>query len=219
MAYITITGDSDGDLHTAAMHNSKFGAIASVINGNIGPDNLTNPNSELVIVCSASHITTALVGATHADIKATCGYATLASGTGTVAAASELVSSSTSVFNVVNNSVVKIPATMVIKENVQIVIDVLTGGDFATGKDLNFQLQKSNSSNNLTAWSNVGNSVSHDCHDASSYSKTIITLTGTTGQQITAEHYIRLVVQNNDTNAAFPPTLVATIRLSAPHIT
>lgn len=217
MAYITITGDSDGDLHTAAMHNSKFGAIASVINGNLSHENLLYPNSEMVIVCSASHITAALVSATHADIKATCGYATLASGVGTVAAASELVSSSTSVFNVVNNSVVKIPATMAIKENVQIVVDVLTGGDFATGKDLTFQLQKSNSPNNLTAWTNVGSSVSHDCHDAS-YAKTILTLSGTAGQQITAEHYIRLVVQNNDTNVAFPPTLVGIIRLSAPHI-
>tara|TARA_R100000995_G_scaffold84811_1_gene64970 strand:- start:1769 stop:2431 length:663 start_codon:yes stop_codon:yes gene_type:complete len=45
MAYINITGDSDGDLHTAAMHNSKFGAIASVLNGNVDHDNLTYPKS------------------------------------------------------------------------------------------------------------------------------------------------------------------------------
>ena len=47
MAYINITGDSDGDLHTAAMHNSKFGAIASVLNGNVDHDNLTYPRSLL----------------------------------------------------------------------------------------------------------------------------------------------------------------------------
>ena len=35
MAYITIPGDSDGDLHDAAMHNSKFGAIASVLNATL----------------------------------------------------------------------------------------------------------------------------------------------------------------------------------------
>lgn len=45
MGYITITGDSDGDLHDADMHNSKFGAIASVLNGNIDQDNLANPFS------------------------------------------------------------------------------------------------------------------------------------------------------------------------------
>ena len=45
MAYINITGDSDGDLHTAAMHNSKFGAIASVLNGNVDHDNLKYPRS------------------------------------------------------------------------------------------------------------------------------------------------------------------------------
>ena len=47
MGYINITGDSDGDLHTAAMHNSKFGAIASVLNGNVDHDNLTYPKSLL----------------------------------------------------------------------------------------------------------------------------------------------------------------------------
>ena len=45
MAYINITGDSDGDLHDAAMHNSKFGAIASVLNGNVSAENLANPYS------------------------------------------------------------------------------------------------------------------------------------------------------------------------------
>ena len=45
MGYINITGDSDGDLHTAALHNAKFGAIASVLNGNVDHDNLKYPNS------------------------------------------------------------------------------------------------------------------------------------------------------------------------------
>ena len=45
MALITLTGDSDGDLHTADLHNSKFGAIASVLNGNVDLDNLAKPNS------------------------------------------------------------------------------------------------------------------------------------------------------------------------------
>tara|TARA_R100000655_G_scaffold22915_2_gene46379 strand:- start:9808 stop:10443 length:636 start_codon:yes stop_codon:yes gene_type:complete len=47
MGFITLTGDSDGDLHTAALHNNKFGAIASVLNGNINKDNLAAPQSIL----------------------------------------------------------------------------------------------------------------------------------------------------------------------------
>ena len=45
MGYINLTGDSDGDLHTAALHNAKFGAVASVLNGNIDRDNLYAPQS------------------------------------------------------------------------------------------------------------------------------------------------------------------------------
>tara|TARA_R100000278_G_scaffold46215_4_gene40183 strand:- start:7404 stop:8048 length:645 start_codon:yes stop_codon:yes gene_type:complete len=47
MAYINLTGDSNGDLHNAEMHNAKFGAIASVLNGNIDADNLAAPQSLL----------------------------------------------------------------------------------------------------------------------------------------------------------------------------
>ena len=42
MGLITLTGDSDGDLHTAALHNAKFGAIASVLNGNVDHANLAS---------------------------------------------------------------------------------------------------------------------------------------------------------------------------------
>tara|TARA_A100001391_G_scaffold65494_1_gene41099 strand:+ start:2845 stop:3471 length:627 start_codon:yes stop_codon:yes gene_type:complete len=49
MAYINITGDSDGDLHNAAMHNSKFGAIASVLNGNVDEQNLKYPQATFVM--------------------------------------------------------------------------------------------------------------------------------------------------------------------------
>ena len=38
---------ANGDLHNAEMHNAKFGAIASVINGNIDSDNLAAPQSYL----------------------------------------------------------------------------------------------------------------------------------------------------------------------------
>ena len=54
MALITLTGDSDGDLHTADLHNSKFGAIASVLNGNVDLDNLANPKSRGVFTFNSS---------------------------------------------------------------------------------------------------------------------------------------------------------------------
>ena len=47
MGYINLTGDSNGDLHDAEMHNAKFGAIASVLNGNVDRDNLAAPLSFL----------------------------------------------------------------------------------------------------------------------------------------------------------------------------
>ena len=217
MAYITITGDSDGDLHTAAMHNSKFGAIASVINGNIGPDNLTNPNSELVYTCSAKNMLTASAAA---DNLLLTGYFTLGGTSNTGAYSNPTPVRTAGYWNVVSNSVIKVPATMTIKENVTIVIDDLTsaGGDFTSGDNLTFEIQKSNSPNNLTAWTTIGSAATHDCHNAS-FQQSIITLSGTANQSITGEHFIRLAVKNNSTSDAYPPTLVATIRLSAPHIT
>jgi hypothetical protein len=68
MAYINLTGDSDGDLHTAAMHNAKFGAIASVLNGNIDEDNLKYPNSLITWQVNAA--------AMHCVVSSTGGQAT-----------------------------------------------------------------------------------------------------------------------------------------------
>lgn len=58
MGFITLTGDSDGDLHTAALHNNKFGAIASVLNGNVDRDNLAAPQSLLHWSCRTGFGTT-----------------------------------------------------------------------------------------------------------------------------------------------------------------
>ena len=45
MAIINITSDSDGTLHSAALHNDKFAVVQNVINGNIEHANLKYPNS------------------------------------------------------------------------------------------------------------------------------------------------------------------------------
>ena len=226
MSYITITGDSDGDLHTAAMHNSKFGAIASVINGNIGLENLTHPNSELVLNCSAKHVPATVlgIGATSTinpaatALAVLSGYSSLgASNTGAPSGPSPDTAASR--WNMVTNSVMRVPATMTLKDNVTIVVDnELTAAGFS-GLTLVFQLQKSNSANNVTAWTDVGSSASHSPHGGGTYSQTILTLSNTAGQSITANHYLRLVVQNAGGTTPLPPTLVATIRLSAQQLT
>ena len=215
MAYITITGDSDGDLHTAAMHNSKFGAIASVINGNIEPSNLTNPNSELVLNCSAKHVPASVISVGGA-LSNLSGYSALG-GSNTGAPSGPDPDTAASRWNMVTNSVMRVPATMTLKDNVTIVVDNEASG--FSGFTLVFQLQKSNAANNVTAWTDVGSSASHSPHGGGTHSQTILTLSNTSGQSITANHYLRLVVQNGSGTNPLPPTLVATIRLGAPHIT
>ena len=216
MAYITITGDSDGDLHTAAMHNSKFGAIASVINGNIGKENLINPNAELVFAFSAKHVLASVVSVGPA-LSTLSGYSALG-GTNTGAPTSGDPDTAADRWNMVTNSVVRVPATMTLKDNVTIVVDnELTAAGF-NGLTLTFQLQKSNNPSNLTAWTDVGSAATHSPHGGGTYSQTILTLSNTTGQSITADHYLRLVVKNASGTTPLPPTLVATVRLSAPHI-
>jgi hypothetical protein len=53
MAKVFIQPDSDGDLHTAAMHNNKFQVILNEINGNLDEKNLKYPNSILVLESDA----------------------------------------------------------------------------------------------------------------------------------------------------------------------
>jgi len=45
MAIINIGSDSDGTLHSAALHNDKFAVVQNVINGNIEHANLKYPNT------------------------------------------------------------------------------------------------------------------------------------------------------------------------------
>jgi hypothetical protein len=53
MGFISIPADTDGDLHNAAMHNSKFNAIVDVLNGNIDHENLEFPESVYTLNFSA----------------------------------------------------------------------------------------------------------------------------------------------------------------------
>ena len=80
MAFINITGDSDGDLHTAALHNNKFGAMASLLNGNIDKDNLANPQNIYTMTFSGGPGTQLVTGPAN-DSESWVSIASLTSAT------------------------------------------------------------------------------------------------------------------------------------------
>ena len=68
MALITsVLPDVDGDLHTAAMHNSKFQTILNELNGNIDLDNLKYPKSFMTLSCRAGTSNDIVDGGTPAN--------------------------------------------------------------------------------------------------------------------------------------------------------
>jgi hypothetical protein len=199
MGYITITGDSDGDLHTAAMHNSKFGAIASVLNGNVDHDNLAYPNSEYVVNSSATYNGSGWVELSGLTSSTPAGLA---------------ASNAANRIHCHMGSIVRVPVTMVIKENIR--VSLVKSSAFTSGSDPIFYFQKCAS---LTGtWSQVGDAVTKDCnHGSFAFDEVIIT--STSGQSISAGNYIRLVIVNPGANATYPPSSTLNARLSAPHIT
>jgi hypothetical protein len=199
MGYITVTGDSDGDLHDAEMHNAKFGAISSVINGNISHDNLLYPSGEFIITASA--LTNG--AAWYRFASSTSGVPTAESANATSGNLHAPVS-----------SIIRIPFTGTFTDNVTVTVCKKSG--YTTGNNLSFVLQKSSSAGGTYA--NVGNLIYDDCDSASSFELATITLTGTTGQTITAGNYIRLLVTNNTTGSDYPPTLTMTARIKTLHV-
>jgi hypothetical protein len=199
MGYITITGDSDGDLHTAAMHNSKFGAIASVINGNITHDNLSFPNSEFVINSSASQGGSGWIELDGATSSTVIGVAS---------------NSTNGRVNCHVGSIMRLPAAMIIKENIRVAI-VKSSTGFAS--NLTFYFQKCAT---LTGtWSQIGDAISKDCSSTSSFELDEVVITNTLGQQVAANSYVRLVIVNGSSGAAtHPPSSTLNARFSAPHI-
>ena len=137
MGFITISGDSDGDLHTADLHNKKFGAIASVLNGNIEHDNLKYPSSEFLLTAHANYNGDGWVR-----------FATLTSGVPVGTAATNTASH----IHAPLGSVIRVPFA------------VVTQSAFSAGDNLSFMLQKSSSLNGT--YSTIA-SVNNDCQSAS----------------------------------------------------
>ena len=202
MGYITISGDSNGDLHDANMHNEKFGAIASVINGNIGIENLLFPNSQYAFTGNAIG-SNAGATASYYDIGAVA----------TSGVPDAMISSNTANhFNVVQSSLIKVPFTATITENVLLIVTTMNSYDAA--KTLSFQLQSSSLVNGT--YTQIGSTVTNSCY-SDPMNLTTFTITGTTGQTIPAGHFIRIVVGNNDAGD-YPPNLQFTIRLKTQHV-
>ena len=113
MGYITISGDSDGDLHSADLHNKKFGAIASVINGNIDLVNLVNPSSEFLITASAiTHVSGDLHGSPWYRFGSTT------SGTPTA----ETLSNTSGELHAPASSIIRIPFAGTFTDNVTVTV-------------------------------------------------------------------------------------------------
>lgn len=191
MGYINLTGDSDGDLHTAAMHNVKFGAIASVLNGNIDADNLTNPYSRTSFHFHCTGIQAAQNE--FYDLGPTLTAGTINGMNGV---------SSAGFVNCLKSSWVKIPFSMVITNVILIANQNNNPGTLISGEDYRIELQKSSSLNGT--YSSIAD-LDYDFYGpyTSGPVERILSITTST---VSANEYIRLVLQNPDpfTNPQYP---------------
>lgn len=178
MGYINLTGDSDGDLHTAAMHNAKFGAIASVLNGNIDADNLANPYSRTSFHFHCTGVQAAITNEFYGLSSMTIGTISSANGSSTAGSV-----------NCLKASWIKVPFSMVITD---VVLIAQENASLTPGEDYTIELQKSASLNGTYA--SIAN-VDYDFSGAlaSSPVEQSLAITTTT---VTANEYIRLVLQN-----------------------
>jgi len=181
MALITLTGDSDGDLHTAALHNSKFGAIASVLNGNVDLDNLSKPKSTGILRFG-------LNGYRNATIDADQEFYQLASATaGTINGLGWLNSGSGD--SVLVKSWIRIPTAITL---VSAVIIYPTATVNASGENFNVYLQKSSSTTITDAYTTMG-TFTDDFYASIGINQSTISLSPST---VGANYYMRVVVEN-----------------------
>ena len=204
MALITLVGDSDGDLHTADLHNKKFGAIASVLNGNVDLVNLTNPKSRSLITISCDGYSVNTPNANAEFYQMTGGGTGNISGTGWYNAASG--------FSLLKSSIMKIPfGATVVSANV---VFAEIPSVWTSGQNFTISIQKGSS---LTgSYSNVG-SFSTDFDGSAKLVEIAISFSPTS---ISANEYIIVVSQNPSTfTSGRPPGgFVITIELKTDHI-
>ena len=149
MALITsVLPDVDGDLHTAAMHNSKFQTILNELNGNIDLDNLKYPKSFMTLSCRAGAAYDTADGGTAAN-RNPFGYIQIGSETNsTIADSPNIFHTGNDRIHLLTNSFHQVPSgssytiqdvnVIAIKRNATYFTDsgVMTAGDWK------FTLQK-----------------------------------------------------------------------------
>lgn len=222
MALITLTGDSDGDLHTADLHNSKFGAIASVLNGNVDLDNLAKPNS-------VGHFNFNLIGYTGSfpwDLIAISGgatsvavsgynefYGVSAADSGTIAGS--IYSASNSATNVLKSSWIRVPSSVTIT-NVDFTYRQL-GGSYTASENFTVAFQRSSSASATSSYVDIA-SFTEDFRGTT----TELTVQSPTVSNVSvgAGYFIRICFTNPSsyTPDLSPPSVSCTVTYKASHI-
>lgn len=195
MAYINITGDSDGDLHTASLHNTKFGAIASVLNGNVDHDNLKYPRSVSTMNFSANQTTTGWFVPQDSSTGTTTQAAVLGYQIyGTVSL------SSNNVTNVMKSSLIRMPSAATLTSVKFLYLPRSTG--YVAGDECDLYLQRSTS---LTSdFENIASLENVSFYNASNVIMREYTL-AISGAAISAGQYIRFAIRTDPLNGELPP--------------
>lgn len=184
MALITLVGDSDGDLHTAALHNAKFGAIASVLNGNVDHANLSHPYSvgNFNFVCDGPSIATQFYDIGTTDT------------TGTIAANS--ASNTAGDCNVLKGSWIKVPQAITVTSAILICQEINSGGTLVSGENYSIKLQKAST---LTgSYSTTIASANYDFFGPLT-SGPVETALSVSSPAVDQNQYIRLMLENPST--------------------
>ena len=180
MAFITLTGDSDGDLHTADLHNKKFGAIASVLNGNIEHNNLKFPYSVGYFnwVTNANAFNWYGIGtnSTQGTIGGLTGISTAANA------------------NALKMTWVRVPKAMTL---LSLKLIAAAHNAFASGDNFTIELQKSSS---LSGTYTVIGTKTEDFYNASATGVIEEYTVPISSPSISANDYIRLVLKNPPTH-------------------
>ena len=195
MAYINITGDADGDLHTAELHNAKFGAIVGVLNGNVDHDNLKFPNSVSTAIFSADR-----------DQNGWCIPQDPAGSTTSAAAVLgyEIVTptsaSTNGVTNIMKSSLVRMHYDMTLISVKFIYLPRAV--DYVAGDECDLYLQRSGSLS--SAFTNIASLENQTFYNASAVIAREYTL-AISSASVDAGQYIRFAIRNDATNGALPP--------------
>ena len=195
MAYINITGDSDGDLHTASLHNTKFGAIASVLNGNVDHDNLKYPRSVSTMNFSANQTTTGWFVPQDSSAGTTTPAAVLGYQIyGTVSL------STNNITNVMKSSLIRMPSAATLTSVKFLYLPRSTG--YAASDECDLYLQRSTS---LTSdFENIASLENVSFYNASNVIMREYTL-AISGAAIAAGQYIRFAIRTDLLNGQLPP--------------